>query len=88
MIISASRNEGETTVDVIINPTNVMLQMLEDWKASIGVPHNSPIHGGYWMRGGNELRYGPFERIRLATREEIEQEKAIYNVLDLMTDLY
>lgn len=83
MIIEA-QNEDQT-IDVVINPVNVLLILIEEWRMSIGVPHYSPIMGGYWMRHGEGRS---FERVRLATRQEIIQNEAFYTMLDLTNELY
>lgn len=93
MIVSAKRKNADTTVDVIIDPFEVLCQISQDWRTSIGVERNSPIMGGYWMRafidysagGKQEVRY---ERIRLATRDEIIRFDAIQNVTGLTTTFY
>lgn len=82
MIIEA-QNEDQT-IDVVINPVNVLLILIEEWRMSIGVPHYSPIMGGYWMRHGLDCH----ERVRLATRQEIIQNEAFYTMLDLTNELY
>lgn len=84
-VVKETAQFGQTTIDVVINPANVLLQLMEAWKLSIGVPHYSVIKAGYWMRHGAGR---DFERARLASREEIIQNDAFYTMLDISTDLY
>lgn len=70
MIIEARIPFSQHTADVVIDPFDILCELTCDWRESIGVPRNSPIMGGYWMKS-EDSEYGPYTRIRLATREEI-----------------
>lgn len=73
MIIEAKVAKSEQTIDVIIEPFDVLVDLSCDWRVSIGVDKNSPIMGGYWMREVGDEFENAYIRIRLATRDEIVQ---------------
>lgn len=94
MIVEARPNKStDHTMNVVIDVFDVMCQLSSDWRTSIGVERNSPLMGGYWMRGfidysaggKQEVRY---ERIRLATRDEIVRFDAIKNITELTATFY
>jgi len=88
MIVEAQRPVLGQVVDVVIEPFNVLIELSKDWRVSIGVPANSPIMGGYWMKDESGKGLGPYTRIRLAEREEIVRFDAIKNVTELTATLY
>lgn len=95
MIVQATRefDGGHENIDVSIDPFNILCELSQDWRTSIGVERNSPLMGGYWMRGfidysaGNKQEVG-YERIRLATHDEIIRFEAIKNVTELTATFY
>lgn len=83
MIIECHRYTDHN-MSVVIDPFEVLCQLSQDWRTSIGVERNSPIMGGYWMTSNGRA----IERIRLATRDEIIRFDAIKNVTELTATFY
>lgn len=80
MIIEATQTK---TIDVVIDPLKVIVQMWYDWRESVNVPRNSPVFGGYWMESTGEEGKEVWSRLRLATRDEIitfEAFKVMMNI--------
>lgn len=81
----------EMTVDVNIDTFDVLCQLSEDWRVSIGVCRDSPIMGGYWMSttyiDGDEEAI-KYERIRLATHPEIIRMDAFKNITEYTARLF
>lgn len=97
MIVEARPNKStDHTMNVVIDVFDVfdvMCQLSSDWRTSIGVERNSPLMGGYWMRGFIDYSAGGkqeviYERIRLATRDEIIRFESIKNVTELTAIFY
>lgn len=87
MIIEASReiDGGHEMVDVVVDPFNVLVELSKEWRLSIGVQSHSPIMGGYWMTSGLNP---PYNRIRLATREEIVRFEAFKEITAYTATLF
>lgn len=77
---------GSYTVDIEIDPFEVLCQVSKDWRLSIGVALDSVIMGGYWMY--YDSVDDTHTRIRLATRDEIVRFDAIKNVTELTATFY
>jgi hypothetical protein len=76
------------TIDVVIDPMKVLIQMWYEWRESIGVPRNSPVFGGYWMESTGPEGAEVWSRLRLASREEILTFEAFKQLLDVSAKLY
>lgn len=89
MIVEATDLYGDDTTEMIIDPFEVMCSISRDWRISIGVNSNSPIMGGYWMSVAmTALGEYAYERIRLATREEIIHFEALKDITTLVAKFY
>ncbi len=85
MIVEAKQTK---TIDVVIDPMKVLIQMWYEWRESIGVPRNSPVFGGYWMESTGPEGAEVWSRLRLASREEILTFEAFKQLLDVSAKLY
>lgn len=86
MIVEAKQTK---TIDVVIDPMKVLIQMWYDWRESIDVPRNSPVFGGYWMTAEGDIKgQEVWSRLRLATREEIVTFEAFKQLLDVSAKMY
>lgn len=80
MIIEATQTK---TIDVVIDPLKVIVQMWYDWRESIEVPRNSPVFGGYWMESTGDEGLEVWSRLRLATRDEIITFEAFKQMMEI-----
>ena len=91
MIVDGKLINGQQhAVGIMIQPFDVLCQLSQDWRTSIGVESDSVIMGGYWMKS-RALPYDvefEYTRIRLATRDEIIRFDAIKNVTELTATFY
>lgn len=85
----------QLTVDVKIDVFDVLCQLSQDWRLSIGVDGDSPLMAGYWMRviplevGEGDLHEEfKYERIRLATHQEIIRMEAFKNITEYTVRLF
>ena len=77
------------TIDVVIDPLKVVIQLWYGWRESIEVPRNSPVFGGYWMESKpDETGLEVWSRLRLATRDEIVTFEAFKQMMEVATKLY
>lgn len=88
MIIQAKNTYGDGPIDVVIDVFDVMCQLSQDWRLSIGVDGNSPIMGGYWMQLKGDIDDPVYTRLRLATREEIIRMDAFKNITEHTVRLF
>lgn len=87
MIIEAERVHNGTKVGVAIDPFNILCELSQDWRTSIGVQCDSPLMGGYWMKS-EDSEHGPYTRIRLASREEIVRFEAFKEITAYTATLF
>lgn len=80
MIVEATQT---TTIDVVVDPLKVIVQLWFDWRESINVPRNSPVFGGYWMESTGDEGQEVWSRLRLATREEIVTFEAFKQMMEI-----
>ena len=80
MIVEATQTK---TIDVVIDPLKVIVQMWYDWRESINVPRNSPVFGGYWMESTGDEGQEIWSRLRLATRDEIVTFEAFKQMMEI-----
>ena len=85
MIVEAKQTQ---TIDVVIDPMKVLIQMWWDWRESIDVPRNSPVFGGYWMESIGEEGQEVWSRLRLATRDEILAFESFKHLIDIAAKMY
>lgn len=79
MIVSAKR--GTETCEIIIDPVSVIAQLRDTWVWGCGQSRGDKLaECGYWQKNG--------VNIRLATKEEIAQNKALIEVQKLTIELY
>lgn len=91
MIVEASRTRKSGVVEkvnVVIDVFDVICQLSSDWRLSIGVDGNSPIMGGYWMQVTGDVDKPIYNRLRLATREEIIRMDAFKNITEYTVRLF
>lgn len=86
MIVEAKQTK---TIDVVIDPMKVLIQMWYEWRESVNVPRNSPVFGGYWMKSthddeGQEV----WSRLRLATRDEILAFESFKHLINIAAKMY
>lgn len=83
MIIEVTQTQTKT-MDVVIDPLKVIVQMWYDWRESIGVPRNSPVFGGYWMESKDDgTGLDIWSRLRLATRDEIVTFESFKQMMEI-----
>lgn len=80
MIVEATQTK---TIDVVIDPLKVIVQMWYEWRESINVPRNSPVFGGYWMESTGDEGQEVWSRLRLATRDEIVTFEAFKQMMEI-----
>lgn len=80
MIVEATQTK---TIDVVIDPLKVIVQMWYDWRESINVPRNSPVFGGYWMESTGDEGQEVWSRLRLATRDEIVTFESFKQMMEI-----
>jgi hypothetical protein len=75
MIIEAKQVK---TIDVVVDPINVLIETINFWRDSQGIPQAAVIKAGYWMIDES--------RLRLATVHEMETMDAFKKVANVMKD--